>query len=399
MKKWVFLWLIVCLFSLGCQKKAEKKANLLPSSSTKVERGMVYLEVTATGAVKPQVGAQVKVGSRVSGRVERLFVTTGDKVKAGQLIAIIEHQDLQEEVNRAFNEYKEALANLEKITQVYPHQISAQTKKVKSSMAELLQIERELQRNKMLFQEGLISKTELERLERDYEVKKSTLEYEKANLEALKSEYEKQLSIAKAKVEGAKNVWNTAKVKLNYAFIYSPISGVVSEVTTQQGETVVAGLNAPTFITVVDLSRLQVECYVDETDIGKISVGQEATFTVDSYPNKVFRAKVKKIYPGAIIKNNVVFYDVVLEILDPYENLLRPEMTAQVNIIAGKKENVLLVPSKAVKIDPQGNYFVMVKKGDKWEKRLIKIGWESKGKIEVVEGLKEGEEVGLWETK
>lgn len=399
MKKWVFLWLIVCLFFLGCQKKSEKKANLLPSSSTKVERGTIYLEVTATGAVKPQVGAQVKVGSRISGRVEKLFVTTGDKVKAGQLIAIIEHQDLQEEVNRAFNEYKEALANLEKIKQVYPHQISAQTKKVKSSMAELLQIERELQRNKMLFQEGLISKNDIERLERDYEVKKSNLEYEKANLEALKSEYEKQLSIARASVEAAKNVWNTAKVKLNYAFIYSPISGVVSEVTTQQGETVVAGLNAPTFITVVDLSRLQVECYVDETDIGKISVGQEATFTVDSYPNKVFRAKVKKIYPGAIIKNNVVFYDVVLEILDPYENLLRPEMTAQVNIIAGKKENVLLVPSKAVKIDPQGNYFVMVKKGDKWEKRLIKIGWESKGKIEVVEGLKEGEEVGLWETK
>jgi len=400
MKKFCVLWLIFFLFFLvGCQKDKKKKDVALPSSSTKVERGSIYLEVTATGAVKPQVGAQVKVGSRVSGRVEKLLVTTGDKVKAGQLIAIIEHQDLQEEVNRTFNQYKEALANLEKIKKVYPSQIAAQTKKVNSAIAELLQIERELKRNKVLFQEGLISKNDLERLERDYEVKKSTLEYEKANLEALKSEYEKQSEIAKAQAESAKSAWNAAKVKLNYAFIYSPISGVVSEVTTQQGETVVAGLNAPTFITVVDLSKLQVECYVDETDIGRIAVSQEATFTVDSYPNKVFRAKVKTIYPGAIIKNNVVFYDVVLEILDPYENLLRPEMTAQVTIIAGKKENVLLVPSKAVKIDPQGNYYVMVKKGDKWEKRIVKIGWESRGKTEILEGLKEGEEVGLWETR
>jgi len=391
----ILFFLFFFLFLLaGCESKKNQK--FYPKESTKVKKDTIYLEVTATGAVKPQVGAEVKVGARISGKVERLFVTQGDKVKAGQLIAIIEHKDLQDEVDRTYANYKDALANLEKIKKVYPLKIKAQKKKIEAVKAELEQIRRELKRYEALYKDGLISLTELERMQRDYKVKEAELESENSILSALTSEYKKELQRAKAQVLATKNAWEEAKVKLSYAFIYAPISGVVSKVTTQQGETVVAGLNAPTFITVIDLSKLQVECYVDETDIGKIKKGQPATFTVDAYPDKVFKAKVRTIYPGAIIKNNVVFYDVVLDILDPYENILRPEMTAQVTIIAGKKENVLVVPSRAVKIDTYGNYYVMVKKKNKWEKRIIKVGWESEGKTEIISGLKEGEEVGLW---
>ncbi len=393
MKK-IFLFFLLFLFiGISCKTK---KNNPYPSKTTKVERSDVFLEVSATGAVKPQVGAQVKVGARISGKVERLFVTQGDKVIPGQLIAIIEHQDLQKEVDKAYANYKDALANLENIKKVYPAKISAQRKKIEAIKIELEQIERELKRYESLYKDGLISLTDLERIERDYKVKRAELESETSTLLALESEYKKELERAEAQVLANKNAWEEAKVKLSYAFVYAPIYGVVSEVTTQQGETVVAGLSAPTFITIIDLSKLQIECYVDETDIGKIAIGQQAFFTVDSYPNKIFRAKVKTIYPGAIIKNNVVFYDVVLEILDPYEGVLRPEMTAQVTIIAGKKENVLTVPSSAVKIDSQGNYYVMVKKEKEWEKRIVKVGWESRGKTEIISGLKEGEEVGLW---
>jgi HlyD family secretion protein/macrolide-specific efflux system membrane fusion protein len=394
MKKFLFLFLFLLFLFTGCKKKEDK--NPLPKDSVKVKSGTIYLEVSATGAIKPKVGAEVKVGARISGKVEKLFVTQGDRVKAGQLIAVIEHKDLQDEVDRAYANYKDALANMEKIKKVYPDKISAQKKRVEAFKIQLEQIERELKRYEILYKDGLISLTDLERMERDYKVKKAELESEKSTLSALISEYEKELERAQAQISATKNSWEEAKVKLSYAFVYAPISGVVSQVTTQQGETVVAGLNAPTFITVIDLSKLQVECYVDETDIGKIKEGQEATFTVDSYPDKIFRAKVRTIYPGAIIKNNVIFYDVVLDILDPYENILRPEMTAHVTIIAGKKENVLIVPSQAVKIDPQGNYYVMIKKKDKWEKRIVKVGWESEGKMEIISGLKEGEEVGLW---
>ncbi|MFN4131558.1 MAG: HlyD family secretion protein [Caldimicrobium sp.] len=376
--------------------KGKKDKEIYPKKTALVQRGEIYLEVSATGAVKPQVGAQVKVGARISGRVEKLFVKQGDFVKANQLIAIIEHEDIKRQVERISSEYKQALAQLEKVKLTYPEKITAQKNTLQALNSELLQIERETKRLNTLYKEGLISQTELERIERDREVKKNQLEAQRAQLRALELEFKEELDRAKAQVEAIKHQLEEAKVKLNYAFIYSPISGYVSEVTTQQGETVVAGLNAPTFITVVDLSRLEVWCYVDETDIGKIKPGMEAYFKVDSYPEKTFKAKVRTIYPGALIRNNVVFYITVLDILDTYRDYLRPEMTAQVTILAGKKENVLIIPSSAIKIDQQGKNFVYVKKADKWEKRYIKTGWEGRGKIEVLEGLNEGEIIGVW---
>ena len=389
----LFLITFVFLF-YGCNKNKKKK--FVPKGVAKVKRGTIYLIVTATGAVKPQVGAQVKVGARISGKVEKLFVTRGDKVKAGQLIAIIEHKDLLDQVKRYKALYEEALARLKEIKRVYPLRIKSEEAKLKALKAELEEAKKEYEKNRGLFKEGLISEIALSRLQKDYEVKYQQYQSELENLKALKQEFYHKLDEAIARLQAAKSDWDLAKQQLSYAYIYAPISGVVSDVTTQQGETVVAGLNAPTFITVIDLSKLQVDCYVDETDIGKLKPGDKATFTVDAFPGKKFKAIVKTIYPGAIIKNNVVFYDVVLKILSPYKNLLRPEMTAQVKIVAGRRDNVLIVPSRAVKIDTQGNYYVMVKRGNKWVKKVVQIGWESLGKTQIVSGLKEGEEVGLW---
>lgn len=393
MRKLIFIFIIFFLFSC---KESPKKENPFPKKTAQVERGPIYLEVTATGAVKPQVGASVKVGARISGRVEKLFVRQGDFVKAGQLIAIIEHEDLKNQLERYQYEYRQAISEFEKIKNTYPDKIRAKRESLLALETELSQIEREYKRLENLYKEGLISKTDFERIERDQRVKLHQLNQAKAELRALEEEYKRELEKAKDTVEAAKRSMEEARVKLNYAFVYSPINGYVSEVTTQQGETVVAGLNAPTFITVIDLSRLEVHCYIDETDIGKIKPGLEATFRVDSFPDKIFKARVRTIYPGAIIKNNVVFYDTVLDILTPYENYLRPEMTTYVTIIVDKKENALLVPSASVKIDQEGKHFVMVKKGDKWEKRIVKIGWEARGKTEILEGLKEGEVVGVW---
>ncbi len=398
LEKFMFFLLLFFLFVLtGCKSGFSKKEKeVYPTKTSQVQSGEIFLEVSATGAVKPQVGAQVKVGARISGRVEKLFVKQGDFVRAGQLIAIIEHEEIKRQVERYNSDYRQALANLEKIKLTYPEKIQSQKRNIFALQSELSQIERESKRLEALHKEGLISKTEWERIERDREVKTYQLEAQKAQLKALELEYEKELERAKAQVESIKNQLEEAKVRLNYAFIYSPIEGYVSEVTTQQGETVVAGLNAPTFITVVNLSRLEVQCYIDETDIGKIKPGFEATFKVDSFPDKTFKAKVRTIYPGAIIRNNVVFYITVLDILEPYEAYLRPEMTAQVTILAGKKEGVLIIPSSALKIDKNGKHFVYVKKGEKWEKKYIKTGWESRGKIEVLEGLSEGEVIGVW---
>jgi HlyD family secretion protein len=391
-----FLFLIILLSASACSKKGGKKEEALPTKFVQVEEGPMYLEISATGAVKPQVGAQVKVGARISGRVEKLFVKQGDYVKAGQLIAIIEHADLQREVDKNYQEHLQAQAQHEKAKKIYPENIKAQKRVISAIKADLAQLKREKERLLALYQEGLISKNDLERIERDVEVKENQLASELAKLSALEEEYNQELKRTQALVLSTKNQYEASKVKLSYAFIYSPIDGYVSEVSTQQGETVVAGLNAPTFITVVDLSKLEVHCYIDETDIGKIKPGMPAKFRVDSFPDKVFEAKVRTIYPGAIIRNNVVFYDTVLDILTPYEGYLRPEMTAQVTIIADKKEKALQIPARAIKVDEKGKRFVYVKRGDKVEKQYLTTGWESQGKVEVLSGLSKTDLVGIW---
>jgi len=394
--RFFFLFLIILFSASACSKKGGKKEEALPTKFVQVEEGPMFLEISATGAVKPQVGAQVKVGARISGRVEKLFVKQGDYVKAGQLIAIIEHADLQREVDKNYQEYLQAKAQHEKAKKIYPENIKAQKKIISAIKADLAQLKREKERLLALYQEGLISKNDLERIERDVEVKENQLASELAKLSALEEEYHQELKRTQALFLSTKNQYEASKVKLSYAFIYSPINGYVSEVSTQQGETVVAGLNAPTFITVVDLSKLEVHCYIDETDIGKIKPGMPARFRVDSFPDKIFEAKVRTIYPGAIIRNNVVFYDTVLDILTPYEGYLRPEMTAQVTIIADKKEKALQIPARAIKVDEKGKRFVYVKRGDKVEKQYITTGWESQGKVEVLSGLSKTDLVGIW---
>lgn len=203
---------------------------------------------------------------------------------------------------------------------------------------------------------------------------------------------------SKSNKEAASAALEHAKIQLSYATIRAPISGVIASVSTQEGETVAAGLTAPTFVTIIDLNRLQVDAFVDETDIGKVKIGQKAVFTVDTYPNKDFEGIVRAIYPKAIIQENVVNYDVVIEITSPIKNLLRPDMTASVTIYQEERLGVLMIPQKAVQREGS-NKFVLVKMpDDTLQRKTIKTGIRSGNNIEIVSGLNE-EEVVVIESK
>ena len=175
-------------------------------------------------------------------------------------------------------------------------------------------------------------------------------------------------------------------MQLSYATITAPINGVVGSVSTQEGETVAAGLNAPTFVTISDLSRLMVEAYVDEVDIGKVQPGQRAVFTVDAFPAVDFEGNVVAIYPKASIQDNVVKYTVALDVTTPYEGKLRPEMTATVSILL-EARNVLAIPSKAVQREAGRNLVYLAAAGAPGarRKRLERWPW-----TEVTSGLDEG---------
>ena len=200
--------------------------------------------------------------------------------------------------------------------------------------------------------------------------------------------------LAEAMVERAAANLNEEEIQLTYASITAPIDGIVAFVSTQEGETVVASLNAPTFVNLIDLRKLEVTVFVDETDIGRIKVGQRAKFTVDTFADQFFDGKVREVHPKAVIKDNVVNYQVILDIEEKKVAKLRPEMTANVVITTGTRKKVLTLLKEAVKRKGKKT-FVVMQAGSGLEDQSIELGWRDGGKIEVVSGLNEGDEVGI----
>ncbi len=332
--------------------KEESKAAI-PTTAQVIRRDFSS-SVLATGAVNPQIGAEVRVGARISGKVEHLYANIGDFVKKGQVVAELEKADLEAAVARAKAEVKVAEAKI----------VDAESR---SKLAEL-----EYQRQQNLINEDFTSQQSVDKALKEKESGTAGLH------------------LANRQLDAARAALKEAQVKLSYATITAPISGIIASVATQEGETVAAGLNAPTFVTIIDLRRLQVDAYVDEVDIGKIQRGQECTFTVDAFPAREFTGMVVAIYPKAVIQENVVNYDVVVEISDPYDGLLRPEMTASVAISLAKREQVLAVPAKAVKRD-RGRNIVYVQSETAPEPHEVKVGWKDGQWIEVAAGLQEGQ--------
>ncbi|MFC1705630.1 efflux RND transporter periplasmic adaptor subunit [Planctomycetota bacterium] len=412
--------------------------------------------VLATGAVKAQVGAEVRVGARISGKVERLHVNIGDVVTSGQVIAVLEKGDLEATVRQREAELTEArhrlaaerregplkvrhaksrlaeaeaerdvaLTRLRAVEQERRVQVEVARAECKRWAATLQLAVARLERLRRLREEKVVSEDELDEAEEAKATAAAQLEVAQRKLDlaeiqeqedtrqaqavlaetrascsvaeqALALEevaHEERLKELEAAVGCSRAVLDHAQVQLSYATITAPIAGVIGAVTTQEGETVAAGLNAPTFVSVIDLDRLQVDAFVDEVDIGKVRTGQDVAFTVDAFPAREFEGRVAAIYPKAVLQDNVVYYVTEVEITSPYRGALRPEMTANVTISLEARTDVLAVPAKAIK-RLHGKNIVYVVKGGQPVEREIRTGWREGPWIEVGAGLSEGEAV------
>ena len=395
--KYVFgLMLLFCLaggLGLWWKYGHDAKGADPAQSAAKVERRNLSSTVLATGAVKPQIGAEVRVGARISGKVERLYANIGDVVKKGQVIAELETADLEAKVNQRAAELKMAEAKLSALKSLRPREIAKAEADVTQWQATVDLNKKDLARQEELLRQDFTSQQARDRAQEQLSVSEARLDSARKALDLVKAGYEEDLKQATADVERAKAALANDKVQLSYATITAPIAGVIGQVSTQEGETVSAGLNAPIFVTIDDLNRLQVDTFVDEVDIGKVKVGQKATFTVDSFPSREFAGKVAAIYPKAVIQENVVNYDVVVEITDPYDGLLRPEMTASVTIQLDARENVLAVPVKAVKRERGKSVVYVMSSAGSAQPREVKVGWKDSQWVEIVSGLEEGQTV------
>jgi multidrug efflux pump subunit AcrA (membrane-fusion protein) len=348
--------------------------------------------VTALGTVKPQVGAEVRLGARISGRVERLNANIGEHVTRGQIVAELESAELRRTVEQEAAELDRVLSNLAGLEVVGPLEIRRAESDSGRLLARYELAVTEQERQAALFAENLTSQQSLDAATQQLAVAREELQAAITTLALTREQFAADLLERRAEVDAARAALRVAEVELSYATLRAPISGTIASVSTQEGETVAAGLSAPTFVTIIDLDRLQVETYVDETDIGRISVGQRAVFTVEAFPAEEIEGEVVAIYPKAILRENVVFYSVVVSAPASPPVPLRPEMTANVSLLLAPREDVLMVPVTAVRRSGGKNMVYVVDDGAVLA-REVQIGWRSGRLIEITRGLHEGEEV------
>jgi RND family efflux transporter MFP subunit len=247
-------------------------------------------------------------------------------------------------------------------------------------------------RTDALVQKGYAGQEELDRARRDTAVAQARRVAAESRAALVKTRFlPEDVALAEAKVAQAQAVVDEAEATLSYTTIAAPITGVIAQVATQEGETVSAGLNSPTFVTLIDLDRLEVAAYVDEVDVGRIAVGSPATFTVDAFPDVEFKGSVTAVYPRAVVQSNVVNYITTVRI-ENSEGRLKPDMTANVVIELAARANVVAVPDRALKREG-GKTVVAVMGPQGRELRPVRVGLRGGGLTEIVSGLAEGERI------
>ena len=273
--------------------------------TVKVERGEISSIVTATGTINPVI--TVLVGSQVSGTVKALYADFNSRVKEGQVIAQIDPALLEAQVDQARANVLNAQAN---VLNAQANLQNAQANLVKAGIA-VLDTKRTLDRNQPLVERKVIAQAVFDTAQTNYDSAVAQQEVAKAQLESAKS----QVASTKAQLEQTKAALKLAETNLRYTTIRSPVHGTVISRNVDVGQTVAASLQAPTLFTIAkDLTQMQVDTNISEADVGRIAVGQEATFTVDAYPERTFRGKVSEVRNAPTTVQNVVTYDVVIQV-------------------------------------------------------------------------------------
>lgn len=341
--------------------------------TAEVTRGSLEKTVVATGKLEPE--EMVSVGAQASGRVQKLHVELGDRVEAGQLIAEIDSQPQANQLQIARAE----LASAEAQRAV--------------RMAALARVEASFRRQQAMVAGEATSHA-------DFEAAEAELKATRAEIAAIDAQ------ITQAKV----NV-NNASVNLGYTRINAPMTGEVLAIVTKQGQTVNANQTTPTIVILGNLDRMTVKAEVSEADVINVAPGMPVWFTILGNPDQRYETTLRQIEPapesivsevsastsgqgGTSATSTAIYYNALFDVPNP-ERRLRPMMTAQVSIVLAQRENVLTIPATALGArQPDGGHIVRVldEEGQPRE-RKIKTGLSTSVAVEVVDGLREGEQV------
>ena len=376
--KYVTCALIAALVSGGGLWYTENRASGADVSyrTARVRRGSLRSTIQATGTLSAE--ETVDVGTQISGTIREIYVDYNDKVKEGQLIAVMDSRTQQADVDMAKANVLSAKADLAKAN------------------AKLLRANRDLSRTRQLVKKDLIARSELDADVADQATAKA------------------DVLVAQAKVAQYEATLRKQEINLSYTKIYSPVDGVVVAKNVEKGQTVAASYQTPSIAEIArDLKQMQVEVNVDEADIGSVKVGQRAEFTVDAYTDATFTGSVTQVRISPKSSNSVVSYTVIVKVNNDEEKLM-PGMTANVSLIITEKNDILLVPNAALRFNPNVNTNVQAQMGPRrrggnvaavetpgvyvlMNKKPVKIEVE-KGitdgtRTEILSGVEEGTEV------
>lgn len=344
---------VIILIVFFATRKGEKQQE---GELFTVKRSSVVYSTEQTGIIKAQVGAIVKVGTRATGTLNRLKFQVGDYVKKGDLIVEIDDREI--------------LANIRNAEAA----VEQQRRDLEAKRAQDLYNQTNYEREQRLLAKEYTTKDSVEKAKRELDVSRA------------------QVELGKAKVREAQEKLKALKVSHSYTKIYAPISGYISSVATQEGETVVSGLSAPNLITIIDPTKLEMWIYVDETDIGRVKPGLKVEYWVDAYRDKLYRGVIDRIYPQPEIKENIVYYLAIVKI-DPNDALtLKPEMTSHVRIVIEEKANVIVVPNGAIRFEDRKNVVYVRSKGKTIRQEIVP-GVRDQSYTEIISGLTVGQQV------
>ena len=368
-QKWGAVTAVAVVASAGAWYYAQAR-NRPQFLTATVQRGAIESTISATGTCNAEV--TVQVGSQVSGNIKALYADFNTKVKKGQLVALIDPELFQAKANQAQANVQSAQAAVANAlagvaradAQLASAKANIQNQKalVARAQAAVQDAKTKFDRRAEMFRQGLIAKEERDTAQTANDSAAADLEAAKAQLDASNdavaaSEAERkvaqtQVASAKASVQQAQAGLKQAQVDLEHTEIRAPVDGTVVARRMDVGQTVAASFQAPTIFEIAqDLAKMQVDTSVDEADIGRVKVGQPATFTVDAYPGTNFQAQVGQIRQAPINTQNVITYDVVVTVDNSALKLL-PGMTANVRVLVAREDNVLKVPNAALRFRP-----------------------------------------------
>jgi HlyD family secretion protein len=380
---------LVLLIAGGLIAATRGGTKIDPSKLQKVEKGDLAKSVVATGKVTPITKVEVK--SKASGIVKKLLVDAGDKVKKGQLLAQLDKVEIEAQVEQSRAAVESAEASLTSSEADY------ERAEVDAEGPDVPLLKRAYDRAIGMAKEGVVSTSALEDAEKNYELALNKQNVSKAQATVLKAK------IAQSKGQLGQDRANLKQLEeqLSYTDVQSPIDGVVLSRDVEMGDAVssilVLGSSATLVMTLGDTSSVYVKGKVDESDIGKVYLGQPARIKVESFKDKTFNGVVTKISPMGVEKDNVTTFEVRVSINNPGGEL-KAEMTANAEIILEEHKNVLQIPEGSIIYDKDKKASVEVpdsgaKEGKK--KIAVNIGISNGAKTELLSGLKEGDEVVL----